>query len=113
LVQNPNTGKFVGIDYYQKAKRMFTGKFRKVLQVEIILPSEEEICVFPTQYYTRNKDILRSKEFSLFDITNESDNVINLIDKLDEFELLDIHDKDKVTYWSSVDGIHLKMIEVF
>lgn len=90
LVKNVNTGKMVGVDYYELAKKQYEGKFVKVFQVEIISDSDNFNIVFehPNLYEEENDNRWKSKEFSVFDIIVRG-GFRRLLDELDDFAIVD------------------------
>jgi hypothetical protein len=110
LVQNPYTKKWVGIDYYKKAKGIYRGMFRKVFQVEMFLPEGVDFK-YNTRLYTRDGCNLTSKEFSMFDINREEDGLTLLIHNLDCVYLRGIDEKDQLTYYNRVNDKELNTHE--
>lgn len=101
LVKNPNTNGWVGIDYYERAKTIYCGKFKKIFQVEMILP--EGVHRYNHCLYTCHDNKLTSKAYSIFDITNEV--LHKLIRKLDSgYELKNVNQYDQLTYWNTING---------
>lgn len=98
MVKNPNTDSFVGVDYYRLAKVTLNGKFKRVFQVEMIIPERLKHVEYPTDLYTRKDNRLTSKHFSFFDIESMG-GLKRLIHRLDDVYIEQEHELDELNYF--------------
>ena len=98
LVKNPNTNGWVGVDYYDRMKGLYYGKFKKVFQVEMILPLEVK---YPTHLYTKNEQKITSKVFSWFEI-QASHGLSILLANLSCVYLRNVNDRDEFKYYNEI-----------